>query len=117
MLSAVHPIFQTNSNSLFGTKTHCSNNRINITIRRWDSSGKRSKDTPFTLKPDSQFRVIFRIYAVRESEFPDCLGYFKYMVGDRLISEDDCPQDASVTDGDCIDAIPCIDDPIGARFV
>jgi len=121
MLSTVRPFLNSTSGALFGGSKKSSStsagDRINITIRKWDETGKRSQDTPFTIKPDSSFRGIFRIYAVRESLFPDCLGYFKFMAGDRMVSEDESPMDAHISDGDCIDAVPCVDDLVGSRFV
>ena len=39
------------------------------------------------------------------------------MVGTRELSGEECPGDVPISDGDCIDAIPCLDDVVGSRFV
>lgn len=118
VMERLKPIFATKGQSLFGNR-NSQQDRINITIRRWDSKGGKvvGEDTPFTVKPTSSFRGIFRIYAVRETEHPDCLGFFQFMAGDKVLNLEDCPADARVADGDCIDAIPCTDDLAGSRFV
>lgn len=116
VLDRIKPMFA--NKSVFG-KPAPQQDRINLTIRKWDSKGGKivGTDTPFTVKPTSSFRGIFRIYAVRETEHADCLGYFQFMAGDKLLNLEDCPSDAKLSDGDCIDAIPCTDDVTGGRFV
>ena len=92
--------------------------RISLKVRLWDSSGKKVvKDTEFTIKPDSPLKNILRIYAVREAVNPECLGYFRFMVGSKEIGGDESANDVCINDGDCIDAIPSLDDVVGARFV
>ncbi len=87
-------------------------------VRLWDATGKTVvKDTEFTIKPDSPLKNILRIYAVREAVNPECLGYLRFMVGSREIGGEESAIDVSINDGDCIDAIPCLDDIVGARFV
>ena len=115
VMDRIKPMFTAKTEALFGNST----DRININIRRWDSKGGKivGNDTPFTVKTTSSFRGIFRIFAVRETEYPDCLGYFQFMVGDKILNLEDCPADAKISDGDCIDAIPCTDDVTGSRFV
>lgn len=92
--------------------------RISLTIRLWDVAGKiTAKDTPFSIHPDSPLKNILRIYAVREAVFPNCFGHLRFMVGSRVLSEDESANDLRLSDGDCIDAIPCVDDMVGSRFV
>ena len=105
--------------SLFAVRSRSTNPaRINVTIRLWDVTGKVTvKDTPFSINPESPLKHILRVYAVREAVFPNCLGYLRFMVGSRQLTEDETPNDVRLSDGDCIDALPCIDDIIGSRFV
>ena len=96
-----------------------SDQRITIIIRKWDKEGlKTINDASFSIKTTSSFRSIFSIFALRETPYSDCLGYFKFMYGDQLISGDDTPNTLQFSDGDCIDAIPCGDeDVLGSSFV
>ena len=114
IVDRIRPLLTQSSNALFSTGSV--EGRINVTIRRWDESGA-SSDTPFVMKSSSPFKAIFRIYSIRESKFPNCYGYFKFMAGDRVLCEDDCPMDVCISDGDCIDAVPAMDDLVGSRFV
>lgn len=114
LVDRFRPLVSTSSSALFGAQA----DRINIVIRLWDAAGKvSSKDTPFSVKTTSPLKNILRIYTVRETAFPNCLGYFRFMVGNRELTGDESAIDASISDGDCIDAMPCLDDVVGSRFV
>lgn len=93
--------------------------RISFTIRLWDRAGDKAlKDLPFTVKSTSQLRAIFRIFSLRESPHRHCLGYFKFILGTRPVSEEESPNDIGLSDGDCIDAMPPgQEDLVGSRFV
>jgi hypothetical protein len=116
LVDRFRPLVSTSSSALFDSQK--TSDRINLVIRLWDSTGKAAlKDTPFTIKTTSPLKNILRIYSVRETIFPNCLGYFRFMVGTRELSGEECPGDVPISDGDCIDAIPCLDDVVGSRFV
>ena len=92
------------------TSSAYNSQRINITIRTLDHRGYSKEGSLFTVKPSSTFCAIFRIYAVRESPYPNCFGYFKFMFCDRTLSGEDTPTDVGIGDGECIDAIACLED-------
>jgi hypothetical protein len=96
-----------------------SDQRISIVIRKWDTEGIiSSNDASFSIKTTSALRSIFRIFALREAPHSNCVGYFKFMYGDKHISGDHTPDELTLSDGDCIDAFPCVDeDVVGSRFV
>jgi len=93
--------------------------RINIVIRKWDSDGTSTTvASTYTIKSSSAIRTILRIYSIRESPFSNCYGYFKFIAGERILNGDETPIDLALSDGDCIDAVPCSKEDIsGSRFV
>lgn len=93
--------------------------RITFSIRLCDRSGKRViRDLPFTIKPTSSLRAVFRIFSLRESPHTECLGYFKFVASNRVLTDEDRPCDIGIGDGDCIDALPPdSEDYSGSRFV
>jgi hypothetical protein len=104
---------------LFNTRATEPSGRITFSIRLWDRSGKIViRDLPFTIKPTSPLRAVFRIFSLRESPHTDCLGYFKFVAANRVLTDEDRPCDIGIGDGDCIDALPPdSEDYSGSRFV
>ena len=116
LVERARPILSSSSSRLFGDKSQAE--RIGVVIRLWDACGKKSlRDTQFTVKSSSPLKNILRIYSVREAINPLCLGYFKFMVGSRELSGEESAMEAGLSDGDYIDAIPCLEDVVGGRFV
>lgn len=114
LIDRARPILTATASRVFSDGTE----RISVVIRLWDKNGRSPmRDTCFTIKSNSPLKNILRIYSVREAIHPSCLGYFRFLVGPRELHGDESAIEVGLCDGDCIDAIPCLDDIVGGRFV
>mmetsp|Transcript_13510 Transcript_13510/g.11525 ORF Transcript_13510/g.11525 Transcript_13510/m.11525 type:complete len:110 (+) Transcript_13510:18-347(+) len=76
--------------------------RIELTIRN-EATGFSST---YKVSDAKELRAVFRIFCKAQSPDNPAFGRYAFYYGDQIVTEDNCPYDLQMNDGDVIDAVP-----------